>query len=136
MIFFKKFLSANYQRVQTFFQTTKVAASKESVKLNGLLQFLDCGVEFLFLFQCYKKVLQANSEDPDQMSHNDLGLHYLPLIHLKEARLICANNLVSSGKKNKTPLEEYVIKKYFLLICQSKHMMQILKRSDSMRRFF
>ena len=35
--------------------------------------------------------MQANSEDPDQTLHSvayDLGLHYLPMFHKKDARHI------------------------------------------------
>ena len=39
-----------------------------------------------------KKIMQANSKDPDQPPHSvapDLGLHYLPMSHIKDARHIC-----------------------------------------------
>ena len=32
--------------------------------------------------------MQANSGDPDQTPHSDLGLHYLPMSHKKDARHI------------------------------------------------
>ena len=36
--------------------------------------------------------MQANSGDPDQTPHSvasDLGLHYLPMSHIKDTRHIC-----------------------------------------------
>ena len=45
---------------------------------------------FSFLFKFYK-IMQANSGDPDQTPHyvvSDLGLCYLPMSHIKDARHI------------------------------------------------
>ena len=42
-------------------------------------------------------MLQANSGDPDQMPHSlasDLGLHYLPMSHKKDARHIWVKNAI------------------------------------------
>ena len=39
--------------------------------------------------------MQANSEDPDQTPHSvasDLGLRYLPMSHIKDARHIWVKN--------------------------------------------
>ena len=41
--------------------------------------------------------MQANSRDPDQTSHSvasDLGLHYLPMSHKKDARHIWVKNAI------------------------------------------
>ena len=41
--------------------------------------------------------MQANSGDPDQMPHSvasDLGLHYLPMSHKKDARHIGKNAII------------------------------------------
>ena len=41
--------------------------------------------------------MQANSGDPDQMPHSvasDLGLHYLPMSHKKDARHIRVKNAI------------------------------------------
>ena len=41
--------------------------------------------------------MQANSGDPDQTSHfvaSDLGLHYLPMSHKKDARHIWFKNAI------------------------------------------
>ena len=48
---------------------------------------------FFILFKVQQKIMQANSGDPDQTPHNvasDLGLHYLPMSHKKDARHVCA----------------------------------------------
>ena len=49
---------------------------------------------FLFLFKFYQKLLQANSEEPDQTPlsvASYLDLHCLPVSHKKDARLIWVN---------------------------------------------
>ena len=41
--------------------------------------------------------MQANSEDPDQTPHSvasDLGLPYLPMSHIKDARHIWVKNAI------------------------------------------
>ena len=41
--------------------------------------------------------MQANSGDPDQTPHSvasDLGLHYLPMSHKKDARHILVKNAI------------------------------------------
>ena len=41
--------------------------------------------------------MQANSRDPDQTPHSvasDLGLHYLPMFHKKDARHIWVKNAI------------------------------------------
>ena len=41
--------------------------------------------------------MQANSGDPDQTPHSvasDLGLHYLPMSHQKDARHIWVKNAI------------------------------------------
>ena len=41
--------------------------------------------------------MQANSGDPDQMPHSlasDLGLRYLPMSHIKDARHIWVKNCI------------------------------------------
>ena len=41
--------------------------------------------------------MQANSGDPDQMRHSvasDLGLRYLPMSHIKDARHIWVKNAI------------------------------------------
>ena len=41
--------------------------------------------------------MQTNSGDPDQTPHSvvsDLGLHYLPMSHKKDARHIWVNNAI------------------------------------------
>ena len=50
---------------------------------------------FSFLFKFSKKTIQANSGDPDQTPHfvaSDLGLHYLPMSHKKDAMHIWVKN--------------------------------------------
>ena len=52
---------------------------------------------FSFLFEFLYKIMQANSEDPDQMPHSvasDLGLHCLPMSHKKDARHIWVKNAI------------------------------------------
>ena len=46
---------------------------------------------FSCLFKCCQNILSANSGDPDQSPSSavsDLGLHWLPMSHKKDARLI------------------------------------------------
>ena len=46
---------------------------------------------FFIFIQVLKKIMQANSGDPGQTPHSvasDLGLHYLPMSHKKDARHI------------------------------------------------
>ena len=49
----------------------------------------------MFFFHFYssfkRKIIQENSGHPDQMAHSvvsDLGLYYLPMSHIKDARHI------------------------------------------------
>ena len=47
------------------------------------------------IFFILSKILQANSGDPDQTQHSvasDLGLHYLPMFHKKDARYVWVKN--------------------------------------------
>ena len=49
---------------------------------------------FFFIFM---KIMQANSGDPYQMPHSvasDLGLRYLPMSHIKDARHIWVKNAI------------------------------------------
>ena len=48
-------------------------------------------VIFHFYSSFNRKIMQANSGDPDQTPHSvasDLGLHYFPMSHRKDARHI------------------------------------------------
>ena len=58
---------------------------------------------------------------------SDLGLHCLPISHKKDAELIWVN----PGLRVKCILE-----KYFFFISQPNHMLWVLKRTVSIRRFF
>ena len=46
---------------------------------------------FFIFIQVLLEIMQANSGDPDQTRHSlvsDLGLRYLPMVHVKDARHI------------------------------------------------
>ena len=52
---------------------------------------------FPVLFKFSLKLMQANSEEPDQTPHSlasDLVLHYLPMSHKKDARHIWVKNAI------------------------------------------
>ena len=54
-----------------------------------------CGI-FLFIVKFKKKLLFANSGEPDQtlrFAASDLVLHCLPMSYTKDTRLICVNSL-------------------------------------------
>ena len=63
--------------------------------------------------------MQANSGDPDQTPHavaSDLGLHYLPMSHKKDARHIWVKNaiiLLTSRELQK--FGKYIIEIMFLV---------------------
>ena len=52
---------------------------------------------FFIFIQVLIEIMQANSGDPDQTPHyvaSDLGLRYLPMSHIKDARHIWVKNAI------------------------------------------
>ena len=52
---------------------------------------------FFVFIQVLIEIMQANSGDPDQTPHyvaSDLGLRYLPMSHIKDARHIWVKNAI------------------------------------------
>ena len=57
--------------------------------------------------------MQANSGDPDQMPHSvvsDLGLHYLPMSHKKDARHVLKMQLFCLSHKSCRNLGSILLK--------------------------
>ena len=52
---------------------------------------------FFIFIQVLLEIMQANNGDPDQTPHSvasDLGLRYLPMSHIKDARHIWVKNAI------------------------------------------